>query len=260
MTLSFPDRLRRREPVTGTMLRLIREPGVTAICRSAGFDLIMLDMEHGSFGFDDVGRLAQAGRGEGLAVMVRVPELTKGYVSRALDCGVDGVMVPMLETPQQARQLAAWAKYLPLGGRGLGSMGGHTRYRQPGPVVDFMNDANHRTFTLAQIETVAGVQNADAIAATPGIDALVIGPNDLANALGRPGEMTHPDQERAMAAIGDAAARHGKIFGMHAGTALLRTWAKRGMTLLLNAIDMQVLAEGMRELCHTTRQLADLPD
>lgn len=256
--MTFADRLRNREAVTGTMLRLVSNAGVVALCKQAGFDLVMLDMEHGPYDFHDVAHLSLVGHGLGLAVMVRVPELSKDNISRALDCGVDGVMVPMLETVEQAKMLVKLAKFMPTGGRGLGSMGGHTAYKNPGEVGQFMKNANHQTFAIAQIETRLGIANIDAIAAVDGIDALVIGPNDMANALGNPGQMTHPDQEKAMQSIADAARKHDRIFGMHAGTDLLQRWAPQGMTLFLNAMEMQVLAKGLAELCQTTRQLAGL--
>lgn len=248
-------RLRRGDSAIGTMLRLVRHPAVTAIAREAGLDMVMLDMEHGAHAIEHLEAMALAGHGEGLAVMVRVPELARGYVSRALDAGADGVMVPMLETPEQARRLVQWAKFPPLGRRGLGSIGGHTGFRKPDAAPSFIREADQCTLAIAQIETTTGVEHIDAIAATDGIDALVVGPNDLAVSLGVPGELTAPPVDEAIARIADAAARHGRIFGMHAGTDMLGRWIDRNMTLLLNSMDINVLGAGFASLREQTEAL-----
>lgn len=83
----------------GTMIRLIRTPAVVLVAKSAGLDFIMYDMEHGPFGFETISDAASLARAEGIDCFVRVPELSKGYVSRALDCGVTGIMVPMIKDP-----------------------------------------------------------------------------------------------------------------------------------------------------------------
>ncbi|MFW6038920.1 MAG: HpcH/HpaI aldolase family protein [bacterium] len=247
--------LRGGQRMYGTMLRLIRSSAIAPIARHAGLDFIMLDMEHGAYDWQTVADVALQAQAEGVAVMVRVPELSKHFVSGALDCGVQGVMVPMLETIDEAEALAAWAKYPPAGRRGLGSSGGHTRYRKMTDVPAMVRSANEGTIAIAQIETQQAVENATKIAQVPGIDAMVMGPNDLSMSLGHAGDVTTAEQDRATRAVAAAAQRAGKIFGMHAGTETLRRWADCDMRLVLNAIDDQILLNALRDLGQVTREL-----
>jgi 4-hydroxy-2-oxoheptanedioate aldolase len=254
-TMPAIQKLRDGQAAFGTMIRLIRSPAIAAMARHSGFDLIMLDMEHGPYSFETLSDTVQAGKSVNLAVMVRVPELARSYVSRALDCGVDGVMVPMIETAEQAKNLADWAKFPPFGKRGLGSAGGHTMYAKPTDTAAFVAAADRQTITIAQVETITGANNADAIAAVPGIDALVVGPNDLAMSLHKPGQLSGPQQDQAIQKIADAAKKHGKIFGMHAGTAFLKRWVGQNMNLVINSMDMDILANGLAQLNTDSRTL-----
>ncbi len=253
--LHIVAKLRSGAPVFGTMIRLIRSPAIAPIAKHAGLDMIMLDMEHGPYSFETLSDTVLAGRAMGLGVMARVPELARSYVSRALDCGVDGVMVPMIETKEQAELLAGWAKFPPYGKRGLGSSGGHTMYAKPTDTAAFVQAADRQTIAIAQVETITGANNADAIAGVPGIDALVVGPNDLAMSLNRPGELSSPVQDAAIQRIADATKKHSKIFGMHAGTALLKRWVDQNMTLVINSMDMDILANGLAQLNKDSRAL-----
>lgn len=249
------EKLGRGEAVCGTMVRLVGAPAVAALAREARLDFVMVDMEHGSLGLEALEGLAVAGRLAGVDVLVRVAELARGWVSRALDAGAAGVMVPMVETAAQARQLVEWAKYPPLGQRGLSSFGPHTGYAESGPAGVAMERANGTTLAIAQIETAAAVAAIDSIAAVPGIDVLLIGPNDLAVSLGKPGDLDSPEEAAAIAAVAAAARRAGKVFAMHAGTAMLRRWVPDGLRLLMNSMDTRVLADGFGRLAADTRAL-----
>ncbi len=239
------NRLRNGETVIGTMIGVSASPAVVRIAKNAGLDYVMLDMEHGPASYETLAYLAAVSGAAGIGCFVRVPELSRGYVSRALDCGADGVMVPMIETVEQARMLAGWAKYPPVGKRGLGSIGGHTGYVRIGEAGDFMGRANVGTITIAQIETVRGVESAGEIAVVDGIDALLVGPLDLSVSLGIPGRFDHPALDEAIGRVAAGARSSGKIFGLHAGGTLLETWVRRGARLAMNSLDTIMLSEGM---------------
>lgn len=255
MSDSFATRLRNGETVVGTMLRLLAHPCTAELAADAGMDVLFVDMEHGAFSMESLAALAPACRANDVALAVRVPELARAWVSRALDCGADAVMVPMLETADQARQLVAWAKYPPLGGRGLSSIGPHSGTRRIGGASNFMAAQNERVLTIAQIETAAGVANVDAIAAIDGIDALLVGPNDLAVSLGCPDDPMCDTERQAIAKVADAAAAHGKTFGMHANAAMIGAWVSRGLRLVVHGLDYAMLADGFRAVTNTVREL-----
>jgi 2-keto-3-deoxy-L-rhamnonate aldolase RhmA len=244
------EKLRKGKRAVGTMVRMTRNPAVATMAHNAGLDYIMLDLEHGPYTMETVDDIFKVGRAYGLGCFVRVPELAKGTVSRALDSGATGVMVPMLESVEQARLLVRWAKYAPLGSRGLGGAGGHSNFKgiSPDETPDFMARANVDTIAIAQIETARAIENIDAIAAVPGIDALLIGPNDLAISMGCAGDLLGDTLDEAIGRVSEAARKHDKIFGMHAPDPLLDRWLPKGLTFVMNNLDTNILAAGLKAI------------
>jgi len=245
------QKLREGKRVVGTMVRMIQNPAVAVVAHNAGLDFIMLDLEHGPYTMETVDDVFKVGRALGLGCFVRVPELAKGYVSRALDCGATGVMVPMLESVEQAHLLVRWSKYAPLGGRGFGGAGGHSNFAgvSPDATPAFMAKANVDTLAIAQIETAQAIENIDAIAAVPGIDALLIGPNDLAISMGCAGDLLGDTLDKAIGQVAVAAKKHGKIFGMHSPDPLTERWLPKGLTLVMSNLDTNILAAGLKAIC-----------
>jgi 2-keto-3-deoxy-L-rhamnonate aldolase RhmA len=245
------QKLREGKRAVGTMVRLTRNPAVATMAHNAGLDYIMLDLEHGPYTMETVDDIFKVGRPLGLGCFVRVPELAKGYVSRSLDSGATGVMVPMLESVEQAQLLVRWAKYAPLGGRGLGSAAGHSDFMgfSAEATPEFMDKANVDTLAIAQIETAQAIENIDAIAAVPGIDALLIGPNDLAISMGCAGDLLGDTLDKAIGKVSEAAQKHGKIFGMHAPDPLTERWLPKGLTLVMSNLDTKILATGLKAIC-----------
>jgi 2-keto-3-deoxy-L-rhamnonate aldolase RhmA len=243
-------KLREGKRVVGTMVRMVRNPAIATVAHNAGLDFIMLDLEHGSYTMETVDDVFKVGRALGLGCFVRVPELAKGYVSRSLDCGATGVMVPMVESVDQAQLLVRWAKYAPLGGRGFGGAGGHTNFVGvvPDSTPAFMAKANVDTLAIAQIETAQAIQNIDVIAAVPGIDALLIGPNDLAISMGCAGDLLGETLDKAIGKVAAAAKKHGKIFGMHGPDPLTERWVPKGLTLVMSNVDINILTAGLKTI------------
>lgn len=237
--------LRQGKHIVGTMVRLVQNPAIALIAKHAGLDFIMCDMEHGTFSFPEFSDIAKTARSAGLGIFVRVPELAKGYVSRIMDAGAEGVMVPMISTAEEARMLVDWSRYIPLGKRGFGSSGVHSDYGPTGgDALAFMQKQNELTLAIAQIETKEAIDNIDEIAAVEGIDVLLIGPNDLAISLGVPGDLNGDRVHKAIAKVRDAAKRNGKVFSLHAGDTLLEKWAGSDMQMVMNNLDISVLASG----------------
>ena len=230
----------------GTMIRMIRNPAIASVAAQAGLDFIMLDMEHGGHSMESVCDVAAVARAGGIGCFVRVPELARSYVSRAMDAGCDGVMVPMIAGSDDARALSSWAKYPPVGNRGFGSAGGHTAYGSVKDPASFFAEANRTTISIAQIETVSAIDQIEEIAAIEGIDALLIGPNDLAISYGVPGQLDSPIVEEAIGKVAVAVRKHAKIFGMHGPDQLTQRWIAEGLTLIMSSLDIAMLAGGMK--------------
>jgi 2-keto-3-deoxy-L-rhamnonate aldolase RhmA len=241
--------LKNGKPTVGTMIRMIRNPAIVLMAANAGLDFVMFDMEHGAFGFEALADAASMARSRGIECFVRVPELSKGTVSRALDCGSTGVMVPMIKNAAEAQLLANWAKFAPIGERGLGGSGAHTNYLDAAKdPQSFMEQANDEILTIAQIELAEAVDNIDAIAAVDGVDALLIGPADLSNSLGVSGQFNHPLMDEAILKVAEAAQRHNKIFGFHAGEDLMRKWMNHDLTLRMSLMDIGILSQGFKAI------------
>ena len=243
-------KMREGKRVVGTMVRMVRNPAIALIASHAGLDFIMLDLEHGPYNLETVDDIFKVGRSLGLGCFVRVPELAKGYVSRIMDAGATGVMVPMVESVEEAKLLTQWTKYAPLGGRGFGGAGGHTDFIgvTPDATPAFMAKANVDTLAIAQIETAQAIQNIDAIAAVPGIDALLIGPNDLAISMGCAGDLLGEILDKAIGKVAAAAKKHGKIFGMHGPDPLTERWVSKGLTLVMSNVDINILTAGLKTI------------
>lgn len=241
--------LRNGKASVGTMIRMVRNPAIVLVAANAGLDFVMFDMEHGAFSFETIADAASLARAKGIECFVRVPELSKGNVSRALDCGVTGVMVPMLRNAEEARNFANWAKFAPVGKRGLGGNGAHTEYLDASKNSEvFMREQNSCVLTIAQIELSEAIDNIEEIAEVEGIDALLIGPADLSNSLGVSGQFNHPKMDEAIAKVAAAAKKNHKVFGFHAGEELTRKWIPSGLTLRMSQMDINLLAKGMSEI------------
>lgn len=235
--------LRAGKTAVGTMVRMTRNPAIAWLVKQAGLDLFMLDMEHGTYDMQTVADIAGTARGAGVGCFVRVPELLRGYVSRVLDAGCTGIMVPMIETVEQAKLLVEWSKFEPIGGRGFGSIGNHTNHIGVGgdKTMDFIAQANREVLTIAQIETGRGVENVEKIAALEGIDALLIGPADLSMSLGHPGDLKHADVIAAIDRVATAAQKNKKVFSVHGPDWMIEQFRPKGMSLVMSGLDASLL-------------------
>jgi 2-keto-3-deoxy-L-rhamnonate aldolase RhmA len=233
--------------IVGTMFRLIRNPALALTAKHSNLDFFMLDMEHSTYSVETVADIMRVARAAGIDGFVRAPELSKAYVSRILDAGATGVMVPMLETVDQAKKLANWSKFPPVGNRGLGTMGDHTQFGSI-KTVPFMERANKETLSIAQIETENSIDVVEDIAAVDGIDALLVGPLDLSISLGVPGDIFNEKVSNAIQKVVDAARKHNKIFGMHGNDKMLEKWIPEGLTLIMSELDINFISNSLKNI------------
>lgn len=170
----------------GAMVFEFFSPGLPQICKNAGADFVLFDMEHTGLTFESLKIQFALCRGLDLVPMVRVPRNEYHFIARALDLGALGVMVPMVSTVAEAAHVVACTRYPPAGRRGAAFGFAHDDY-QGGEVTAKIAALHARTLVITQIETKEGLGNVDAIAAVPGVDALWVGHFDLTNFLGIPG-------------------------------------------------------------------------
>ncbi|HSK68666.1 MAG TPA: aldolase/citrate lyase family protein [Candidatus Limnocylindria bacterium] len=242
--MHIKEKALRGEKVFGTMLRTVRNPAICLLAKQAGLDFVMFDCESPNYNIQTLHDLCLMANAAGLPPLARASMLDKDWISRTLDCGAEGVMAPMVETAGMAAELVKWSKYPPVGSRGFAPGGAAVRYARGAKHADAMRDGNASVLTIAQIETAEAIQNIDAIAGTPGVDVLLIGPNDLSISLGVPGDVSGPVMEEAIGKVAAACRSAGKVFGMHAGPALLSRWAA-DLGFLMTGSDTDMLATGL---------------
>jgi len=187
------------------------EKNIVAL-EAAGVDFAVIDMEHSSFDADRIGDLMAWFRATTVAPIVRVPQPAYHFLARSLDAGALGVMVPNVESEQQARDIVQAVKYAPLGQRGVGLGTAHTDYIMPN-AEDHLREANKRTTVICQIESPRGVENAEAIASVPGVDCLGVGHFDLSHSMGIPAQFNDERFLKALTDVVSAAEQCGKTAG-----------------------------------------------
>lgn len=201
-------------PKVGTFLFEFVTPGIGQILAAAGADYAVLDMEHTGFSFETVRQVVRYCQAASLPLIVRVPSQQRHHISRALDAGADGIMVPIVSSVAQARAVLDAAKYWPDGTRGVALGLAHERYAmRSDPLLERFAEQNKRTVIILQVEDPRGAAAAEEIAALPGVDMLWLGHNDLSVAMNKPGAFDDPEfLEHERAAIA-AARKHGKSAG-----------------------------------------------
>ncbi len=231
----------------GTMVFEFPSTGIGRIIGAAGADFVIYDMEHTGWSIETIRMLMATTRASEAIPMVRPPANRYDVLSRPLDVGAMGLMVPMVETEEQARSMVRSAKYFPEGGRGAAFGVAHDDY-QSGAVTGKMASANAEGMLIAQIETVSGVENAEAIAAVDGIDCLWIGHFDLTQSMGIPAQFDHPEFQRAVDRVLAACAKHGKAAGIMGGdVATCREWLARGFRAIAYSGDLWIYGAALKE-------------
>jgi 2-keto-3-deoxy-L-rhamnonate aldolase RhmA len=231
-------------------------PGYPQICKNAGCEFVLFDMEHSGVSIETMKMQLALCRGLDIVPFVRVPTTGYQYIARLLDLGVMGLMVPMVETPEQAQYIVDCCRYPPAGRRGAVFGGAHDDYTA-GSVTEKIKEIHERTLIICQIETELGAQNVDKIAQVKGVDCLWVGHFDLSNFLGIPAQFDHPKFQQAIRDVIAACKKHKKIPGF---MAMDEKWAKeyvqKGFRLIAYGIDSALMQRGLSSGIETLRAAA----
>ena len=233
----FKDMLKEGKAPVGHMLFEFNTRGVAKILEAAEVDFVVIDMEHSSFTLNEVADMVAWLKATPVAPFVRIPEVEYHLIARPLDVGVLGVMAPNVKDAAQARALVDAAKYPPMGMRGFHSGGVSTDFRgmDAGEYVRFAND---NTTVICMIESPEGVKNVEAIATTPGVDALWVGYGDLAQYMGMPGQFQAPEVVDALRQIAAAAKKHGVAAIIQPGNVTqMQEWLDLGYNVISYGAD-----------------------
>jgi 2-keto-3-deoxy-L-rhamnonate aldolase RhmA len=251
----FKRKLRERAPVLGAWITF-SDPACTEILSRAGFDFLLIDCEHAPISPETLRDLLIAGKGTATALLVRVAANDPVRVKLALDLGADGIMIPMVNSPDEARQAVAACKYPPEGIRSVGAWRA-SNYYQAEP--EYLQRANAEITVIVQAEHTRAVQALDEILKIPGIDGVFIGPSDLAASLGRLGDTTHPEVAAAIRRIAEACRAAGVSCGIDSSTpANAKALLDIGANMLTTGIDTAFMAEGAANTAAGARQALGL--
>jgi 4-hydroxy-2-oxoheptanedioate aldolase len=233
------DRLTAGEMALGVILRQSRTVDIAPIMKACGYDWLFLDLEHNSMDLDTAVQISVAALGAGIAPVARVPARQLWMATRILDGGGLGIVVPHVDTQEEARAIAAALRYPPQGHRSVAGGLPHFGYEKKA-LAETCAEINAATMVVVMLETPLAIENADAIAAVPGIDSLLIGTNDLAMELGIPGGFGDARIAAAYQKVVDACRKHGKHAGVGgiADEALLRRYIEMGVRLVLPGSDL----------------------
>lgn len=238
----------------GTFMFEFNSAGSARAAAAAGAEFALFDMEHTGWSVETIRTLCATSHGTDMLPLVRVPATEYHFIARVLDMGAQGVMVPMVETAEQAQKLVNSAKYPPVGRRGSAFGIAHDDYTG-GDVLAKMQSANENQLLIAQIETATGLENVEAIAAVEGIDVLWIGQSDLSASIGVPGQFEHPKFVEAMDQVIAACNTNGKIGGFMPTTLdLAEVVASKGFRMLAWSGDIWIYQAALKSGMNSLRE------
>jgi len=241
------SRLEAGELALGMGIRQARTVDIVHIAKTAGFDWLFIDMEHNSMSVDTAAQICAAALTAGVAPMIRVPGHEPFHATRLLDAGATGIVVPHVSTREEAENVVRSCRFPPLGKRSIPGLLPQVMF-ETHPIAEVVQAINRETLLVAMIETEEGLRNVDAIAAVPGIDALLVGCTDLAAELGVTGQLGHSLVADAIDAVCAACKKHGKFAGMGGvyDQAIMASYVQKGARLILSGSDLAFLMAGGR--------------
>lgn len=247
----FKAALRGGEMQFGLWLALA-DPNSAEVCATAGFDWLLIDGEHGPYDLRAMLSVLRAVAPYPAHPVVRIPNHDASLIKQVLDIGATTLMVPMVESEDQARELGRATRYPPEGNRGVGSM--LARASRWGDRTDYVAVANDRQCLLLQVESASAVEHAEAIASIDGVDGVFVGPVDLAASMGHLGRPDHPEVVSAVDTAIEAILRAGKAPGIYCPDEVLaRRYADRGVRFIAVGADSLLLARSARALARRVK-------
>lgn len=252
--VSVKARLREKGFAVGPFVE-VGSPALVEMLGLAGFDFAIIDCEHAAFSGESVGEMIRAAEAASIAPLVRVRHNDPGVILEALDLGAAGLHVPQIATAADAARAMSAAKFPPQGARGFNPFVRAAQYGAT-PVEEFRRNADQDTLLVLHIEAKESLAEIERIVAVPGLDVAFLGPYDLSQALGIPGEVTHPRVREAMRAIVRAAQPHGVEVGCFANDPeQARVWLDEGVAYLAYSVDSVMFLEASRRARQTVDAL-----
>jgi 4-hydroxy-2-oxoheptanedioate aldolase len=241
------ERLKAGGQVYGTSLAGCLEPEISIVLAAAGVDFFFIDTEHSTTTYPQIQGLCRTARGAGVIPLVRVTRNEPSLISRALDVGAMGIIVPQVHSAPEARSAMDALKFPPLGHRGFG-LGTIVTDLKGNSALEEVNSANRETMAIMMIESQEGLRAVDEIAAVPEVDVLFVGPYDLSLALGIVEQFDNPVFLQALEKVINAGTKAGVAVGLQSKDFSLLTRARDlGARFIIYSSDYSVLLAGYKE-------------
>ena len=240
-------KVRSGQPSLGVCLHLT-DPSVYEMASMLGFDAIWMDLEHHVYSLETGANLMRAARVGDVDIVARPGKGEFMRMSRMLEAGATGIMYPRCDSSDEAREVVKWARFAPLGKRGFDGSNPDVPYMLT-PMGQYVREANEQTFVLIQLEEPHAVEQAEAIAAVPGVDMLMFGPADFSVITGIPGQFAHPSIGAALDKVARAAANTGKHWAATCGTPdVARQMIDKGASLVFHGCDIVFVKSGLEQV------------
>ena len=230
------------KPAFGTWATVVRHPRFMKLLAVTGLDFVIVEMEHSDFSMSEVGTMCLMAREAGIVPVVRPVGRDPHDYTRPLDAGAMGLLLPDVRTAAELERILTATKFYPRGERILNMRGPHTDYVRLGEPLKDIEHMNAHTLTIAMMEAQEGLDNLDAICQVQGLDAVMVGPDDLSQNLGVPGDLQHPKMQEAVEHVIAVCDRHGIPWGFSCqDQAAAKRWIDRGIRWMPYANDAAVL-------------------
>lgn len=226
--------------VIGCQVAEVRSPNIAQMYATAGFDFMFIDMEHGPFTLETVEDFITASRAAGIVPLIRTPGADEGSIARPLDMGACGLIVPHVGTREQVERIVRFAKYRPVGERGLAPIRAHSSFARM-EVGRLIEQANENTMIVIMVEDDAAIGRIDELLSAGEVDVAFLGTMDLSLALGIPGEVRHPEILARIDRMIQACDKRGVAFGMPVSDP---KWLRKGIRFLFASSDISLIVDG----------------
>jgi 2-keto-3-deoxy-L-rhamnonate aldolase RhmA len=254
-------KFRSGQPAVGTWATLVHHPKFMRLLATAGLDFAIIEMEHSDFTMADVSAQCLVARACGIAPIVRPPGLGHHDLTRPLDSGAMGLLLPCIDTPDQLEEALSITKYYPRGERILNMRGAHTDYERLDDPAEQIAQINAETLTVAMVETQTSLDALSEICVVDGLDAIMIGPDDLSQNLGVPGQMSHPLMKEARERVILVCEESGVPWGFSCPDIIgAQEWIDRGLRWLPFSNDANVLLDAFSSAAQTLTKYAKIRD
>lgn len=250
--MNLKKRLKNGEVVFGTFVKFA-SPQIVEMLGYAGLDFAILDMEHSIISFTEAENLMRAAAVSDMDVIVRVPSSTEEHVLHALDAGAKGVQIPGLSTAKEAEEVVSWGKYYPQGARGLSFAQRSARFGFIEDKDAYICEKNEESLISIHIENKEMVEEIETLCQNPYVDVLFVGPMDMSQSYGTPGNPGSPDVQTAVKRVADAARKYGKAAGIFVtNKEAMEKYINMGMQYIVYGSDQTFCLSGIKSYMKLT--------